>query len=83
MRAREHQLLLDDKFSLGRHNIIYSWEMGDLRGRLIDSFDIVRGGHRWGRNQSAHWLTQPHANFIFFQTSDGIVHKGRSPSVVT
>jgi len=78
-----HQLLLDKRFTTGRHIIIYSWEMGDIRGRLVDSFDIVRGGNNWGRNQSIHWLNQPHANFIFFQTSDGIVHKGRSPSIVT
>lgn len=78
-----HQLLLDERFTTGRYFIIYSWEMGDLRGRLVDSFDIVRGGHPDGRVQSAHWLSQPHADFMFFQTSDGVVHKGRSPSIVT
>jgi hypothetical protein len=76
-------LLLDGRFSTGRYFVVYSWQMGDLRGRLVDSFDIVRGGHKSGRVQAAHWLAQPHSSFIYFQTSDGVVHKGRSPSVVT
>jgi hypothetical protein len=70
------KLLLDGTFKLGRYFVLYQWTCGFYVGRDSDVFDIVGGGNDAGAVHSMHWVIQPHASFVYYETADGQIHRG-------
>jgi hypothetical protein len=76
----QHRLFLDDKFSPGRHRVIYSYIVSTNK-LDEDAFEVVAGGNGLGAGISMHHLFHPTSEFLLLQTNSGRLLRLRNPRV--
>lgn len=73
-------VMLDQRFSVGRHHVIYRWIDSGSNARVsISSFRLVAGGSADGAVIAIHSVVRPQANFLLYATDDGRIIRGRNP----
>lgn len=75
------QVLLNARFSTGKHQAVIRYQIGSYEGQVNHTFDIIAGGDDEGAVIAMHWYERPNGAFIVRQLDSGKIVKGRNPSV--
>ncbi len=77
----QHHLFLGAAYSAGQYRVVYYYRVGSYYGVEEDGFEIVAGGHQDGSILNMYFFRRPQADYIVYETEDGIINKGRNPTV--
>ena len=75
-------LLLDGRFSEGRHEIVYTYTVSSLARVRRETFEVAPGGHPDGPGLAMHYYARPTSDFLLVHTDSGKVSRRRNPRVV-